>query len=596
MQGIPNGNFSLKDFFTPLTNKKTIVLISLVGFIVFFNMLLNGFVWDDKSYIVNNPEVHTILNFFYLFKENVFNNAGQYRPLVAVYFSLLYTLFGPNAFFYHFAQIFIHIANAILLFFFFCFFFDNIVAFIITLIFLVHPIQVESVSFIGASTSVLFFFFGILALLIFQTIQNKDKKLSLLFIPLLLLLSLLTKETGIGFLIMIVLLPITFTNSSISKDKVRLLLYIAIPVLLYTSIRFLFAGIYLSNRIMMPIARLSFPQRLLTIPEVFLYYIKTFFFPFRLSIDQQWIFPTLSFSHFYIPLMLDMLFLGLITLFGIYVLKKQKKRFATFLFFYIWFVIGIGFHLQIIPLDMTVADRWFYFSIVGVLGLIGIGLQILKSSFNKQVWNIAVFLCIAAVVLFSLRTILRNADWYNGLTLFSHDRIYNDNFDIENNLANEYIVNKDYQKAIDTAKTSIHFFPIDLTYYTLGNAYEQKGDIGDAKNAYFAAINAKDYVPWHHYHYVQIYTALARLLVFFDTPSKAKASIKIFLQDWPNNADLWLLLAIAEDKSNNHEAAFDAAEKAYMLSSNSTTSYVYTTLKANGKLNLSYSRDGLSLN
>src|SRR5579862_9128553 len=98
MQGLPDSDldFSFKDLFVPFTTAKAITWIIIIGFIVYGNMLFNGFVWDDKTYIVNNIDIRT-LNFFQLFGPNSYNSFGFYRPLAAIYFALLYAFFGENS-------------------------------------------------------------------------------------------------------------------------------------------------------------------------------------------------------------------------------------------------------------------------------------------------------------------------------------------------------------------------------------------------------------------------------------------------------------------------------------------------------------------
>ena len=116
--------FSFKKYFFPLTTLKAIHFILFIGIIVYINLLFNGFVWDDKVYILNNLDVRT-LNIFYLFGPNSWNNGLFYRPLTAVYYSILYTFFNNTAFFYHFFQVAFHITNSILLFFVFKKFIDK---------------------------------------------------------------------------------------------------------------------------------------------------------------------------------------------------------------------------------------------------------------------------------------------------------------------------------------------------------------------------------------------------------------------------------------------------------------------------------------
>src|SRR6266487_2272734 len=84
-----DSSFELKSFFVPLTTIKVIYIIVIVGFIAFFSNFFNGFVGDDKWYIINNVQIHKI-SIVHAFGENIFNNAGQYRPLQPLYFSLVY--------------------------------------------------------------------------------------------------------------------------------------------------------------------------------------------------------------------------------------------------------------------------------------------------------------------------------------------------------------------------------------------------------------------------------------------------------------------------------------------------------------------------
>src|SRR5579872_6283974 len=178
-------------FFVNLFIKKAIFLIGTVGIIVFGNSLFNNFIEDDKKYIIDYPLVHQI-NLVATFGANSFNSAGQYRPIPATYFSILYSIFSTTPFFYHLLQIFLHITVAILLYLFFRKFLSKTFAFVGALVFLIHPIQVESVSYIAQTVSPLFSLFGLIPLLLFTKEKIATKEYVIGF--LLLLLSLLTKE------------------------------------------------------------------------------------------------------------------------------------------------------------------------------------------------------------------------------------------------------------------------------------------------------------------------------------------------------------------------------------------------------------------
>lgn len=309
--------FSLKQFFLPFTSAKAIHLIIIIGFIVFANCLFNNFVWNDVDYLIINTDVHSI-QLFHAFKGNYFNTGGQYRPITVIYFSILYSLFTTNPFYYHFMQILLHITNVVLVFIFFKKFFSKINSFLLSLIFLVHPIQVESVSYIASSDNTLFFFFGIIALIF--SLQDRIDKKRAVFIFASLLLSFLTKETGFLFLLVILFYRLLF------KKKGIILIYSVgiLTSLLYFIIRFWIGAVYFTKISVIPIANLSLLARIINIPAIILYYLKTFFYPQQLTSDQQWTITSLDFQHFYEPLLFDLLFFIFLACFYIYLKKTQK--------------------------------------------------------------------------------------------------------------------------------------------------------------------------------------------------------------------------------------------------------------------------------
>jgi len=194
----------LKDFFTPLTNSKAIGIIFVVGVIVFTNGLFNGFVLDDISQIIDNSNIHSITNFFSFFTGSTFYGGGgqligvYYKPITLGVYSLLYSIFGAEPFWFHLFQLILHITNVSILFLVLRRFFKSPTSLILSLIFLIHPINSESVYYISAIQDVLFFFFGIVGL--WLIINYKSDKY-LLFAGISLFLSLLSKESGVLFIV-----------------------------------------------------------------------------------------------------------------------------------------------------------------------------------------------------------------------------------------------------------------------------------------------------------------------------------------------------------------------------------------------------------
>jgi hypothetical protein len=247
----------------------------------------------------------------------------------------------------------------------------NILSLLLSLLFLVHPINIESVAYIAASEPL--YLFGLLALLI--SVRNKISTKNLIIISALLLLSLLTKEIALPFLFIILLFQFLFYR----KRVLKLFLYELASIGIYLLLRFaivteLPAKTSLANAI--PIDRLSFLERLANIPAIVFYYLYTALFPLQLAVEQRWIVTKLTAQEFYLPLLLDSTFYIALCVGGIYIYRHKRIYFNSYLFFFVWFLTGLLMIVQIFPLDMTVADRWFYFPLVGILGMVGVGIQI----------------------------------------------------------------------------------------------------------------------------------------------------------------------------------------------------------------------------
>lgn len=416
--------------------EKFLYLILLIGTIIYFPIFFNGFVWDDLVFIINNPQVHQ-LNISSLFGSSLFNSGPFYRPIPAVYFAILYSLAGSHAFLYHFVQLALHLADSILLFLFFCAFFSDGLAFFLALIFLVHPINVESVAYIASTTSELYFLPGIIALLLASKQLVSHKRF--LWINGLLLLATFAKETGFLFFFLILAYRYLFKLGELKK----FLLSGGAIVAIYAFFRIVIGKVNNNPINTIPIVNLPLTGRIANIPAIITYYLKIFIFPLNLAIWQQWTVTNLNFQNFYGQLIICLLLLaGLIILIRyvknkmnepIAVLKTQKKHqkqnsnilitnsvLKQLIFFSFWYGIGMVLILQIVPLDMTVSDSWFYFPLVGLLGILGVVLQITSPAIKKH-HKVFLYTAIVIISLFSIRTFIRTLNYKNNLILYAHD-------------------------------------------------------------------------------------------------------------------------------------------------------------------------------
>lgn len=580
--------FSFKILFVPLTNKKAIWWIIFFGFVVYAITLVNNFLFDDLTYIINNPLTH-ILNFPAVFGPNQFNISGQYRPVTVFYFSLLYNLFGNTSFMYHIIQIFLHITATILLFFLFRKFLTSGISLILSLIFLVHPIQVESVSYIAHSDNPLSLVLGLSSLILYMKQKPTIKVFLIIFF--LLLLTMLIKETGIVFLFLLVFYNLLYSRKHLTK----LLIGSATILITYLCLRLFVGGVGFEPRFLTPIADTSLGERLLNIPIIVFSYFKTFFFPLTLAYDQQWIINAITLSTFYLPLLFCCAFLASILFLGKYIFKIHKHDFKPYLFFFAWFFAAFFFCLQIFPLDATVTDRWFYLPMAGLLGIGGLGYQNLVHKLYKFRY-MSFILLIFVIGSLSVRTIIRNTNWLNEMTLLNHDLKYNENYDLDNELGTEYLAQNNYTAALVYYQKSVALRPYEYNLINLGVVYERLGNTQKAMMYYDKALHSTSYNMFQpHKHDIESYKFYSSKLIFSNS-SQAIAFTQGAVRDYPESAELWLLLALAMYKQHNKQGALFAAQKAYQLSNNDQTSFVYNNISTNSSFTINYKGASYSFN
>ena len=570
----PQDESSFKNYFVPFTTAKAVTWIVIIGLIVFFNGLFNNFIGDDESQIVINVLVHSISNILIFFNGGTFFNSSTqlpfgvyYKPLLLTFYSLIYTFSGPNFFIFHLTQLLFHLINTIFLFLVLKYFFKKHTAFILSLVFLVHPINSEVVYYISDLQDILFFFFGIFALWI---IQNYHSQKALIIAGISLLLSLLSKETGFLFLCIVNAYVFLYKK----REKFFVLSSCGIIFVIYLLLRIHAIGITNHQTIASNIANYPFTIRLINVPAMFLFYLKTFIDPLNLAISYQWVYTKITFINFYLPLLIDLIFLLLLVFFAFYSYKKKsQKYFIAFTFFTFWFVIGILFHMQIFPLDETVAERWFYFPFVGLLGIYGV----LIDEFHlnvKNKWFVSIIVII--LILLSLRTFMRSFDWRDEITLGTHDIKVSDAWGTEDMLSAAYGRERDFKNAKIHAERSTKLYPHMFNYMNLGIIDANIGEYPQADEAFKKSLQLGQYY--------ETYESLAYLDTVYGNPKKNINFIKsVALKKFPEDGILWACLAIMEyNYGNKNNAKLDIAQ-AYTYDQTSQVESLYNTIME-GKL------------
>ncbi|MEK7572127.1 MAG: tetratricopeptide repeat protein [Patescibacteria group bacterium] len=570
MQESTKKDFSFKSLFVPLTPVKVAHYLVIIGFLVFGNMLFNSFVADDITLILTNPTIHSLSNFSTLLFQIQPHAGGQglftgsyYIPLTLISFSSLYTFFGDTPFFFHFFQLLLHIANAILLFSIFTSFFSKRIALFLSLLFLVHPINQESVAYIANLQEVLFLFWGLLALFYYQKFRKDHISWkTITIVSAFIFLSLLAKVTGVLFIPLILLLVFISHKKHFFYFLIGFGITLGVYFLLKSSAQQVLFAVEPSS-----ITQANLATRLLNIPAIIFYYIGTFFFPKTLITHQDWLITSVTVTSFYIPLLLDLIFFACLGVLGIISSRVSKKTFSTFLFFSLWFVLGLLLHAQIIPLDFTVADRWFYFPIVGLLGVIAVAIQMFK--INPKVF---VVVGLIIVVILSIRTIVRNANWRNGYSLYTHDLVFaQDNVYLNGLLGNEYMNMRKYDEALLYFNKVATIKPLqERNWINIGASYYSKGDLKSAEKYFKKASEVG-----------RLQTKYDRLGLLYITEGRLKEARMVYqtaVKEYPMYQRAQLYLAYCEYKLGNKEKALELATKAYQTAPSNESQYVLTQI------------------
>jgi len=156
--------------------------------------------WDDQIYVTNNPfirgltwdHVHYVFTHFWY---------GNYAPLNLISYMIDFEIFGMKPAGFIFTNIFIHTLNAVLFYYILTRLFPGkVVAFFAALLFLIHPVQVESVVWISERKNVLSMTFFLFSFLFYIFYKDKESaagmKYQLLSLALF-FLALLTKSVTI---------------------------------------------------------------------------------------------------------------------------------------------------------------------------------------------------------------------------------------------------------------------------------------------------------------------------------------------------------------------------------------------------------------
>lgn len=467
----------------------TFLAYALLGFGLYASSFHYGFILDDEFQILSNPQVQGLSQIFLNFTNSTMARVDgtesvggvYYKPVMMIFYNLLWNGGGGSPVVFHVFQLIVHILNSFLVFVLFQKFFPsnkNLWAFFAGAFFLAHPINSEAVLMIADLQEPLYTFFGLSGLLLLAA-TDYYKWAGFFF-----LLSLLSKETGVLYLAVGCLYCFLF-----NKERIKFALgAVGVSLAVYLSLRLGVAGLQVFRGHNMQISRADLATRLLTLPKVLLHYFEVFFLIKKPSLTQDWVVNQMTLAKFWGPL------LGSFVIFGggVFWLIKWPRK--DLFFFFLWLLLGMGLHSHLIPLDGTVSDRWFYFSIIGLMGLLFL---FLDSIFVSNVKLKSVSLGIILVAL-SFQTFARVQVWETPLSLYQADLLQDsESFYLNNNVGLKLLEARQFAQAIPYFEKTIAASPRGsrewlVGWRNLGAAYLELQDYKKAEECFKISLMDPD--------------------------------------------------------------------------------------------------------
>ncbi len=488
--------------------KYIFALFAVLIFICYANSLSSEFVSDDIAAISQNP----LINHISFVKSPLLFNIRNF-----VIF-LINKSVGLVPMYYRLPNILLHLGSTFLIYLIVRLLVSEKVALISSLIFSVHPILVESVTWISGFPYAYTAFFSLLTIYLYF-LGKKEKKYYYM--------SLLTFLISINVLIQsVVLAPIIFI-AEISFGKLKanwekiapfFLITLSIVPIILTSTKQR-AQILETQHYQDKV----FTNPAIQIPIAVTQYLKLIFWPSDLALYHT----ELSFSQvsYLVQLAVFLLFIG-----GtLWLFKTHKKLF----FWPMLFLIALSPTLTPFGISWIVAERYTYLASIGIFVLFSYGVTKLTERFFPSKHNITFIILIIIIIPLSIRTIIRNNDWKNQDTLWLATAKTSPNSpQNHNNLGDYYGRHGNTDMAISEFKKAIELKPNYAdAYHNLANTYMDKKDVENAIKNYEKAIEINPNL-W------QSYQNLGAIYFNLRNFAKAKEYLEAALKINPNNESL----------------------------------------------------------
>ena len=498
----------MKLSFTRLTILNIFVALAAIIFLIYANGLNTPFQSDDERHIYGTPQITNVNNYTSL------SNIG-YRHINGLSFALNYQWGQENPFGYHLFNILIHICTTFLVF-----FIARLtiakgtswgedaalkIALITALLFGLHPIQTETVTYISGRPGGLAGLFYFLSLLLFILASLKGSRvLRFAFYPLSLIIffmAVLSKESAITLPAIIILYDLCFMQGQKWPPfRSRLGFYFCYPALAG-------AAFFLSPNVFSVIQGF-FKKIHLTLGLVQLdllkHPLKLFLFPVNLTFEYD--FPT---QVSWVSLLVS---IAIILLCVFLAFKKFYIKSSVLTFCVLWFPLTIAPTNSFMPRTHLFSERNMYIPSFGLCLFFAVLLYLIADKAKKRgmIWGavLLIFICTAIMV------VKRNQVYASPSTLWADTFKKSPNkLSIGKTLSIHYLMEEDYANALTPLKALLQINPhLYDVHQNLGIAYKSLGNFPEAEKHFKEAIRIEPTDPNSHFNLASLYGNLGQFV------------------------------------------------------------------------------------
>ena len=477
-----------------------LALLAIAVILIYAEALSGPFIFDDINNIRENAHIRISRITLNGLAAAAFDSPSGHRPVPNVSFALNYYVHGYNVVGFHVVNIIIHVITGILLYFFVQSTFRTPalrsryahykwISFFAAAIWLVHPLQTQSISYIVQRMNSMAAMFYILSFWCYAqlrlNLQGRSKWWLLSGCILAGMLALGTKENAATLPFFLLLYEwYFFQNLSLKWLKNHLALLAGL-LLLLAIVALIFLGLEPLDKIWSGYAFRPFTplQRLLTEMRVVIFYIGLFLWPHpsRLNLDHDF---ALSYA-LTDPITTLYAMLAIVAMLVAAAIMAKRQRLISFGI--LWFLGNLAIESSIFGLELIFEHRLYLPSMMCSLIVV-----LLVYRLAKPLWLKPLIWCTLAIVA-ALWTYERNEIWVDRITIWQDcvdksphkARPYN-------NLGVALAEEGQYVKAIELYQKALQINPAyPNAYANLGFALAKQGKVEESITQFQKALQLK---------------------------------------------------------------------------------------------------------